>query len=702
MPELREALDRNLRRVVQKPPQNGQGETTLRSRTSSSTNLDDIFPEDPAVIHASQRIRRIIYRKREQEIARWPRLRRNLHIIFYEPSSLRARLYMGFSVLVLLLFLIVFMIDTFPQYRMQQRWRHISRLVNLTTAAFFAAEWVLRFYSFRRPTRFLFQPLSIVDVIGIVPGFITYSSSDVPYYGSVKWLRALQVLRILRVLRLTEYSVELYVTLRTLRKSLSQILVVMTAIIVVLLTACFLLFYAETDGLDEANVEWLRKKHGVTEVSPFQNVFFCLYWGFVTITTVGYGDYTPASPWGQVIACITMFMGVFTIVFPTSIISNNFASEWEAFRKAQKIHEHRILQRENQKKRQELARLWSDANQLFDRNNSTMSGNEEEDVEYMSPVRSSYGNTVESNQEKHGSAPSIVGERRRPNKQASYSRAASAPNDSASSMEIPNIGPVEYSQLINISKKVEQDLGIPGITLGDINNDSEVNQNLVVSAMYSRLYNDAYTSLCERLILRLVENHGFSTIEQVVDFIEYHPGSESTVKSRQQEAKLSVLEYKLLNYVFSNLHGRLRADKEHEFPNVAPKDYAQPAQHSQNARHGHRFKRRFKSRLHRVTDRLALSNEPTKSVHEYMTSTISSDKRHRQRNISSGDLVSRAYFNAHRSSTTPQLQKSQSELPGSDNEQSDSSESQIHLQPTKSPELEIAVPSDTTSNNKDQ
>ncbi|KAJ2852433.1 hypothetical protein IWW36_000320 [Coemansia brasiliensis] len=602
------------------------------------------------------------------------------------------------------------MIDTFPQYRMQQRWRHIARLVNLTTAAFFAAEWILRFYSFRRPTRFLFQPLSIIDVIGIVPGFITYPSSDVPYYGSIKWLRALQVLRILRVLRLTEYSVELYVTLRTLRKSLSQILVVMTAIIVVLLTACFLLFYAETDGLDEANVEWLRKKHGVTEVSPFQNVFFCLYWGFVTITTVGYGDYVPVSPWGQVIACITMFMGVFTIVFPTSIISNNFASEWEAFRKAQKIHEHRILQRENHKKRQELARLWSDANQPYSRDKSgTVSGNEEEDMGYLSPVGSNYAEDTAEKNQKYASSSSFAGEWAEQGKKPSLSRPASAPNDSASSLEVPNIGPAEYSQLINISKKVEHDLGIPGITLGDISNDSEVNQNLVVSAMYSRLYNDAYTSLCERLILRLVESHGFSTIEQVVRFIEYHPGSENTVKLRQKEGKLSILEYKLLNYVFSNLHGRLRSNKEHEFPNIPPRDYAQPAstlpttQHLQksNARHyGRKFRRRMKNRLHRVTDRLALSNEPTQSVHEYMTSTISSDRRHRQRNLSSNDLARRAHFNnVHRSNTTPQLHKSQSEQSDSGDERSDSPTSSLnrHSEPTRSPELEIAVPSETTS-----
>ncbi|KAJ2156108.1 hypothetical protein GGH15_005629, partial [Coemansia sp. RSA 562] len=104
----------------------------------------------------------------------------------------------------------------------------------------------------------------------------------------------------------------------------------MMVIVVVLLTGCFLLFFAENDSLDRTAVKWMRKNQGVNEVSPFQNIFFCLYWGFVTITTVGYGDYTPVSPWGQVIASVTMFVGVFTIVFPTSIISNNFASEWEA------------------------------------------------------------------------------------------------------------------------------------------------------------------------------------------------------------------------------------------------------------------------------------------------------------------------------------------------------------------------------------
>ncbi|KAJ2897197.1 hypothetical protein GGI21_004967, partial [Coemansia aciculifera] len=128
------------------------------------------------------------------------------------------------------------MLDTLPQYRIRSNWRNFARNVNLSTALFFALEWVLRFYSFQRPLRYIFQPLTIIDLLGIIPAFIYYQQADQNSFGHAKWLRALQILRVLRVLRLAEYSVEMYVTVRTLRKSLFQILVVMMIIMLFLMT----------------------------------------------------------------------------------------------------------------------------------------------------------------------------------------------------------------------------------------------------------------------------------------------------------------------------------------------------------------------------------------------------------------------------------------------------------------------------------
>lgn len=522
-------------------PQQFNNNTAEASLTSSQDNIDDLFPDNPDVARASRRIRKILDRRREREIAQWPCIRRFLHITFYDPSSLRARLFMTLSTTVLIFFLIVFMLDTMPQYRVREQWRQIAGYVNLSTAIFFTVEWVLRFYAFRHPLRYLYQPMTIVDVIGIFPGYIYYTTNDTNTFGKVKWLRALQILRILRVLRLTAYSVELYVTIRTLKKSLLQIAVVMVIILIMLLTGCFLLFYAENDSLDAANVRWLRKNHGVVEPSPFQNVFFCIYWGVVTVTTVGYGDYTPVSPWGQVIACLTMIVGVFTIVFPTSIISNNFATEWDAFHKAQKLLEKRVLRQENERKRYELSRAQFLAS-----------------LDYDFPIDSS------ADTKARGATDSMMdtGQQHQNNQTSLTFNDFSSPDeeDIGTQHSLARMAPFEYSRMIDIANKVERDLGIPGISLKQVDSESEVNQNLVASAMYSKLYNDAFTALGERMLLRIILLSGLDNVEQLVQYLQNSQSTtNSSIREWPNEKKLSMLEYKLLNFLYNRISEDINA-----------------------------------------------------------------------------------------------------------------------------------------------
>ncbi|KAJ2594936.1 hypothetical protein EV177_008245 [Coemansia sp. RSA 1804] len=537
----------------------GNLSTKTPSRSSSSLQVEDLFSEDPRVIQASRRIRRILYRRRAQETANWRPLRRFLHITFYEPSSMRARAYMAFSTCVVLLFLIVFMIDTFPQYRIRAHWRTIADTVNLSTAAYFAVEWLLRFYSFRRRFRYLLEPMTIVDLLGIIPGFVYYTGDSAHSFGRVKWLRALQVLRVLRLLRLTEYSIELYVTVRTLKKSVGQIVVVMMVVVALLLTACFLLFFAENDFLDQANVQWMRRSHGVAEVSPFQNVFFCLYWGIVTITTVGYGDYTPTSPWGQVIACLTMLMGVFTIVFPTSIISNNFATEWEAFRKAQKIHEQRKLEHEYRRKRSDLERVWCYAQQNHGAADSSpqplIAANNDGDGSEKSratPVATQVHYEDQASPIQKPQSPLSCG--------SYYFHSHKDRSDTGGDPEGMKMGPQEYGRMVDFGKRFEDELGIPGAAIDDINADDNVNKNLAISAMYSKLYNDAFTTLCERMLGRLIEYNELATVDETVDYLQTQPNTKKYVRSWPHNKQLSVLEYKLLCYVLDRLNTRNDAD----------------------------------------------------------------------------------------------------------------------------------------------
>ncbi|KAJ2888353.1 hypothetical protein FB639_000698 [Coemansia asiatica] len=387
-------------------------------------------------------------------------------------------------------------------------------------------------------------------------------------------------------------------------------------IVILLLTACFLMFFAENDSLDTEKVQWLRKNHGVTEVSPFQNVFFCFYWGFVTITTVGYGDYTPASPWGQVIACITMFMGVFTIVFPTSIISNNFSSEWEAFHKAQKIHEQRMLQQEYQNKKQDLERVWNYANRSYDSvsgraqshspdidnqrvfsqktslhsNHSADNNlnNDSSDATNYANDRSgipaediqSSNDNMNNNSNNYNSSDNISngnGNGGRPRTSFGNHSSLAREMGLVSQQHYHHhhhfgrtgnkMAPFEYNRMIDITKKVEESLGIPGVSLDQINTDSEVNQNLVVNAMYSKLYNDAFGNLCERMLARLIEHYRYSSVDQIAQSLEKTWQNNDSFDAGPHGKKLTMLEFKLLCFVFERL-----SQSKYPIPDIQPDD----------------------------------------------------------------------------------------------------------------------------------
>ena len=59
----------------------------------------------------------------------------------------------------------------------------------------------------------------------------------------------------------------------------------------------------------------------------FTSIPRSIYWTIVTITTVGYGDITPQTPLGQVIATLAMLTGYSIIAIPTGIFTAEIARE---------------------------------------------------------------------------------------------------------------------------------------------------------------------------------------------------------------------------------------------------------------------------------------------------------------------------------------------------------------------------------------
>lgn len=176
----------------------------------------------------------------------------------------------------------------------------LLRILEWAFTVLFTAEYGLRIYCAPRPTRYIRSFFGLVDLISILP---TYLSFFIAGSQSLLVIRALRLLRVFRVLKLAHYLGEANVLMNALRASRPKITVFLGAVVtaVVIVGAAMYLIEGEENG--------------------FVNIPTAMYWAIVTMTTVGYGDIAPQTIPGQILASILMILGYGIIAVPTGIVS---------------------------------------------------------------------------------------------------------------------------------------------------------------------------------------------------------------------------------------------------------------------------------------------------------------------------------------------------------------------------------------------
>lgn len=163
----------------------------------------------------------------------------------------------------------------------------------------FTVEYLLRLYCVERPLAYARSFFGLVDLIAVLP---TYLSVLIPGAHSLIVIRILRLLRVFRVLKLVQYLTEETVLLTALRASRRKIIVFVCAVLSVCLIAGTLMYLIE------------GKAAGFTSIPRG------VYWAVVTITTVGYGDIAPKTIVGQMLAVLLMITGYGVIAVPTGIV----------------------------------------------------------------------------------------------------------------------------------------------------------------------------------------------------------------------------------------------------------------------------------------------------------------------------------------------------------------------------------------------
>ncbi|WP_048308124.1 ion transporter [Halomonas sp. PR-M31] len=164
----------------------------------------------------------------------------------------------------------------------------------------FTLELVLRLYCLDRPLRYLKSFYGVIDLLSILP---TWLSLLIPGAQSLLVVRILRVLRVFRVLRLMEFLGEGKILVQSLRRSFRKILMFLSTVLMLVIIFGSMIYLIEPPE------------------AGFTSIPRAIYWAIVTLTTVGYGDITPLTPLGQFLSSVVMIMGYAILAVPTGVFS---------------------------------------------------------------------------------------------------------------------------------------------------------------------------------------------------------------------------------------------------------------------------------------------------------------------------------------------------------------------------------------------
>lgn len=230
--------------------------------------------------------------------------RRRLFIIIFEADTPAGRAF-DLALLVLILTSVaVVMVDSL-ELMSPGAARLLGGLEWLFTALF-TVEYLARLWCVERPKRYARSFFGIVDLMAVLPAYLTFL---VPGLNALIDVRILRLLRVFRILKLTAYIREYRTLGRALRASARKILIFISTVAMVVTLIGTLMYVVE------------GPKNGYTSIP------ISIYWAITTITTVGFGDITPQTDLGRGIASFMMLLGWGILAVPTGIVTAEMAAE---------------------------------------------------------------------------------------------------------------------------------------------------------------------------------------------------------------------------------------------------------------------------------------------------------------------------------------------------------------------------------------
>jgi voltage-gated potassium channel len=230
------------------------------------------------------------------------KLRHKLHDAFFEHHTPSGRVFDVFLLIMIIASITIVMLDSVPALHVKHK--EIFHQAEWVFTVLFTIEYILRLTLSKKPFRFAFSFLGIMDLLSILPTYFTlFLTGTQPLLV----LRALRLLRIFRIFRLSHFLTDLRFLSNALASSFRKISIFFMFALVIVIIMASIMYLVE------------KPEDGFTSIPQ------CIYWAITTVTTVGYGDLIPITPLGKVVANILMLIGYAIIAVPTGIITTEMA-----------------------------------------------------------------------------------------------------------------------------------------------------------------------------------------------------------------------------------------------------------------------------------------------------------------------------------------------------------------------------------------
>ncbi|XP_074872866.1 potassium voltage-gated channel subfamily A member 7 [Carettochelys insculpta] len=262
---------------------------------------------------------------------------RQVWLLFeYPESSQAARIIAIISVLVILISIVIFCLETLPEFRDERdislpvphhrgnsSHQHPARsqledpffIVETVCICWFSFELAVRFLASPSKAAFFKNIMNMIDFVAIIPYFVALGTEFARQRGvgqpamSLAILRVIRLVRVFRIFKLSRHSKGLQILGQTLKASMRELGLLIFFLFIGVILFSSAVYFAEADHDD----------------TSFTSIPEAFWWAVVTMTTVGYGDMSPVTVGGKIVGSLCAIAGVLTISLPVPVIVSNFS-----------------------------------------------------------------------------------------------------------------------------------------------------------------------------------------------------------------------------------------------------------------------------------------------------------------------------------------------------------------------------------------